>query len=252
MKALITGASSGIGRDMARILAERGVELVLVARRRERLEKLQNELRVPVTVEVCDLSDRTACVRLYETYRNAGVDILVNNAGYGLFGPFDETTLEDELRLVDTNVAAAHILTKLFLIDFKRRGSGYLLNVASSAGFLPGPLLSSYYASKAYLLRYTEALYEELRRAKSSVSVSVFCPGPVDTEFNEKAGVRFSLRGLTSERAARAAIRGMFAKKPVIVPGFGMQAALFGARFLTEKALVRVCYRMQKRKEGDR
>ena len=166
MKALVTGASSGIGRDIARGLAARGCDLVLTARREERLRALASELSmVRVTILPADLSSREGCRALYRAAQGENIDILVNNAGLGLFGPFDETDLEAELGMLDVNIIAMHMLMKLFLPDLEAKGRGYILNVASSAAFLPGPLLSSYYASKAYVLRLSEAVAEELRRA---------------------------------------------------------------------------------------
>ena len=192
MKALVTGASSGIGRDMARSLSRRGADLILVARRVDRLEQLKAELDTNVQVIGADLSQSQACFDLYDQIKNQGVDIVINNAGFGLFGAFDQTDLERELEMIDTNIRAVHILTKLFLRDFVKKDHGYLLNVASSAAFLPGPLLSTYYATKSYVLRLTEAVYEELRRRESHVGISVLCPGPVQTEFNDVADCRFS------------------------------------------------------------
>ena len=154
MKALVTGASSGIGRDIARVLAARGCDLVLTARREERLRALASELSmVRVTILPADLSSREGRQALYRAAQGENIDILVNNAGLGLFGPFDETDLEAELGMLDVNIIAMHMLMKLFLPDLEAKGRGYILNVASSAAFLPGPLLSSYYASKAYVLR---------------------------------------------------------------------------------------------------
>jgi short-subunit dehydrogenase len=250
MKALITGASSGIGRDMARLLAQQGCELILVARRVERLEELRRTLPVKVEVVPLDLSKAESCRELYARCKDAGVEILINNAGFGLFGPFDETDLDRELSMLDVNIRATHMLTKLFLPDFKRRDAGYILNVASSAAFLPGPLLSSYYASKAYVLRLTLAVREELRRAGSHVYIGALCPGPVETEFDRTAGVRFSIRNLPSEAVAACALRQMFRRKAVIVPGAGMKALRFLTRLAPDALLLRVAYHTQKRKEG--
>ena len=253
MRAVVTGASSGIGRDIARCLAARGVELVLVARRESRLAELAAELPVPVETVPCDLSDPDACVELHRRICAKPVDILVNDAGLGVFGPFDETDLGRELGLIEVNIRALHILTKLFYRDFVERGSGHILNVASSAAFLPGPLLSSYYASKAYVLRLTEALHEELRRMGSRVTVRVFGPGPVATEIDEVADVRFPGRGISSERAARAAVDGMFRGRLVIVPGWRMKAVHVGSRLLPDRLLMRLAWHMQSRKtRGDR
>lgn len=250
MKALITGASSGIGRDFARELSRRGYDLILVARRVSRMEELARELETRVSVIGADLSKREQCVEMYRQVKDEEIDVVINCAGFGVFGPFDETDLERELDMIDVNIRALHILTKLFYRDFKKRDSGYILNVASSAAFQPGPLLSSYYASKAYVLRLTEALAEELRRDGSRVYIGALCPGPVATEFDAVADVRFSVRNLSSEYVARYALDQMFARKVVIVPGFTMKAALFAERFLPEAAVVRIAYRLQKRKLG--
>lgn len=249
MKALITGASSGIGRDMARLLSARGCDLILVARQEDKLLDLKKILKTDVRVIPLDLSDPANCFKLHEMTREEKVDILINNAGYGLFGAFDQTSLENELNLIDLNIKAVHILTKLFLRDFKDRNSGYILNVASIAGMIGGgPLLSSYYASKAYVVRLSQAVYEELRRDRSQVSISVLCPGPVDTNFNDRAGVRFSMPGMKSETVARYALQKMFQRKLLIYPGLSVKGALFFRRFLSEKALLKMTYRVQKAK----
>lgn len=249
MKALITGASSGIGRDMAKILSAQGYDLILVARRLNRLEQLQGELPGKAEIICADLSQEGECLRLYEQVKEEKIDVLINNAGYGVFGPFDTTNLENELKMIDTNIRAVHILMKLFLKDMKARNAGYILNVASSAAFMPGPLLSSYYASKAYVLRLTQAVYEELRRSGSAVHVSALCPGPVNTEFNDVAQVRFGVKGLESRAVAEYALKKMFAGKLVIVPGAMMKTARFFSRFVPEKKLLRITYRIQKQKE---
>lgn len=250
MKALITGASSGIGRDIAREFANMGIDLVLAARRTERLMELKDELDVNTEIITCDLSKREECIKLYEKTRHMAIDILVNNAGFGLFGEFSESELGREMEMIDVNICAVHILTKLFLRDFKEKDSAYILNVASSAAFLPGPLLSAYYATKAYVLRLSEAIYEELRREKSKVTISVLCPGPVKTEFDKTANVSFSINGLTSKKVAKIAVRGMFNQKLLIIPGFLMRAARIAEKFLPEKILLRIAYHMQKKKKG--
>lgn len=247
MLILITGASSGIGRDMARYLSGKGHKLVLVARRRDRLEELASELGNCEIIET-DLSIKENCIKLYESLKDRNIDVLINNAGFGLFGSFTETPLERELDLIKTNITAVHILTKLFLEDFSAKNNGYILNVASIAGFFPGPLLSSYYASKAYVLRLTLALNEEMRREHKNVHLSALCPGPVKTEFDDVAGVRFSIKGLSSEYVAKYAIDKMFAGKTIIVPGFMTKAAVFFRHFVSEKLLAKITYNMQKRK----
>lgn len=227
-----------------------GIDLVLAARRTDRLLELKDELGVNTEIITCDLSKREECMALYEKTCHMDIDILVNNAGFGLFGEFSESDLYREIEMIDVNICAVHILTKLFLRDFKEKDSGYILNVASSAAFLPGPLLSAYYATKSYVLRLSEAIYEELRREKSNVSISVLCPGPVKTEFDKTANVSFSVKGLTSRKVAKVAVRGMFNKKLLIIPGFLMKAARILEKFLSEKILLRIAYHMQKRKKG--
>lgn len=250
MKALITGASSGIGRDMAIILSNMGYDLILAARRAERLEELKKELQTEVRIIKLDLSEEEACFDLYEQVKSEDIDILINNAGFGVFGEFSEIELEKELEMIDLNIKTVHILTKLFLKDFIRKDSGYILNVASSAAFLPGPLLSGYYATKAYVLRLTQAIYEELRRKGSHVYIGSLCPGPVDTEFNETANVKFSVKALTSRYVSEYALDQMFKRKLTIVPGFTMKLARFFQKFVSEKLLLKITYKLQKRKEG--
>ena len=165
MKALITGASSGIGRDMARVLSDMGYDLILVARRKDKLEKLKKQLSTDVKIICLDVSSTYNCTKLYNKVKDEDIDILINNAGFGKFGEFNDIKLDDELDMIDVNIKAVHILTKLFLNDFVARNKGYILNVASSAAFQPGPLMATYYSTKAYVLHLTEAIYEELRKS---------------------------------------------------------------------------------------
>lgn len=251
MKALITGASSGIGRELARQLAAQGCDLILVARRTQLLEQLAAELPVSVRVCGCDLSSGQACRELYEQTAAEGVDIVINNAGFGLLGPFSESSLERELDMIRTNIDAVHILTKLFLADMRARNGGYILNVASSAAFLPGPLLATYYATKAYVLRLSQAVAGELRAEGSRVYVGALCPGPVRTGFDEVAGVRRSLRGMSAETVARAALRGMRHRRTVITPGVGASVGRIAARLLPDGLLLRFAYKTQRKKLGE-
>ena len=159
MKALVTGASSGLGREMARILSIMGYDIIAVARRKDRLEELAAELDTNIEIVVADVTDIDQCKKLAE--RANDVDVLINNAGFGVFGDLCSTDLDRELKMIDTNIKALHTMTKLFVKEFKKRNSGYILNVASLASFFPGPLFGAYYASKSYVLRLTQALSEE-------------------------------------------------------------------------------------------
>ncbi len=219
MKALVTGASSGMGRDMARYLSKMGYDLILVARNDIKMMELKNELKTNVQIIATDLSIKENAIKVYELVKNEDVDILINDAGFGIFGNFDETDLDKELNLINTNVIALHILTKLFLKDMKKKNKGYILNVSSIASFTPGPLMAAYYASKAYVTSLTRAISRELKKAKSDVKVSCLCPGPVDTNFNNVANVKFTLKPLTSEYVAKYAIDNMLKGKKIIIPG---------------------------------
>lgn len=248
MKAIVTGASSGIGYQIALCLAHRGIDLVVCARREERLEKLKSDVNVNVKIIKADLTDIDSVFALYTEVKNDGIDILVNNAGFGVCGEFLKTDLVRELDMIDLNIKALHALTKLFLRDFTERNNGYILNVASSAAFMPGPLLSSYYASKAYVLRLDRAVNTELKKMKSDVRISTLCPGPVKTEFDEVANVKFSLKGLDARFVAEYAVKKMFAKKEVIVPGRQMKLMRPLQKMTPDFILCKIAYHIQKRK----
>ncbi|MDO5393808.1 MAG: SDR family oxidoreductase [Mycoplasmatota bacterium] len=248
MKALITGASSGIGLDMARYLATMKYELILVARDKKKLEDIQESLPTKVTIIVADLANEQKVKELYVLLKKENIDILINNAGFGAFGNFTETDLNKEMEMIDTNIRAVHILTKSILKDMEKNNYGYILNVASSAAFQPGPLMATYYATKSYVYQLTEALYYEQKKKGSKVHISVLCPGPVATNFNNVAGVKFGVKPLKSSYVAKYAIDSMFKKKMLIIPGFTMKCAKFFGRFVSDKFLLRIAYRIQKKK----
>ena len=252
MKALITGASSGLGKEFAYYLAELGYDLIICARRTDELNKLKDELtNVHVRVITIDLSREHDAYDLYEhIHEDEQIDVLINNAGFGVYGKFKDVPLEKELSLIHTNISAAHILTKLFLQDMIKRDSGLILNVGSMAGFSAGPTFSSYYASKNYVVRLTEGIHEELRRDGSNVKISVLCPGPVETNFNDVANVKFSVKGLNSRDVARYAFDKASAGKMVIIPGFQMKALKFLQHFVGEKLLTKISYNIQSKKDG--
>ena len=180
--------------------------------------------------------------------KDKNIDILINNAGFGLIGVFNKTSLNKELSMIDLNVKAVHILTKLFLRDFIKRDSGYILNVASIAAFQPGPLMATYYATKAYVCNLTLALYEELRHKKSNVKVSCLCPGPVDTNFNDVAGCKFKLKSLSSDFVAQYTLNKMFKKKLLIIPGFSTRLIYIFGRLVPNKLKLKFAYNIQKSK----
>ncbi len=246
MKALITGASSGLGKDFAIKLSNMGYDLILVSRNKKELEKVANNVKSKVQIEILDLSSKENCIKLFNKHKN--IDLLINNAGYGLFGEFSKTSLDKELNMIDLNINAVHILTKLYLQEMIKKDNGRILNVASTAAFLPGPLMSTYYSTKSYVYSLTTAIFEELRRIKSNVKISVLCPGPVNTNFNNIAEVNFSIKGLSSDYVTSYAINKMFKNKLVIIPGFTNKLAKMACKISSLKLQLKVDYRIQKRK----
>lgn len=218
MKALVTGASSGMGKDMAKYLASLGYDLFVVSRNKEKLESIYKDEKVKVTIIDMDLTSTDNCIKLHEMLKKENIDILINNAGFGDAGKFTKTSLDKELEMIDLNVKSYHILTKLFLTDFVKRDYGRILNVASIAGFMYGPYMATYYATKNYVVSLTLGIIRELKKDKSKVKVSVFCPGPVRTNFNNVANVKFNIGSISSEYASIYAIDNMFKNKEVIVP----------------------------------
>lgn len=246
MKALITGASSGIGKEIAIYLGELGYDLIVVSRNKDRLLKLKELIKTDIVFLEYDLSNCDNCFKLYEQIKDEKIDIVINNAGFGLFGDYENSDLDTELNMIDLNIKSVHILTKLFVNSNVK----YILNVASSAGLMKGgPLMATYYATKSYVCNYTFAIYEELRRKKSDITISVLCPGPVDTNFNKRAKVKFNLKQLNARYVARYSIDKMFNKKLLIIPGLSVKFGLFFIRFLPIKMLLKFTYKIQERKK---
>ena len=246
---LITGATSGIGRAFAGHYAARGCRLLLAGRDPEKLERLAAELKTECRLLTADLADEAQVRQLAETLRDEPVGVFINNAGFGVAGPFTETDTEKETAMLKVNGLAMHLLFKNILRGMQARGRGTIVNVASSAGLLPGgPYMAAYYASKAYAASLTKAVARELREAGSPVYVCALCPGPVDTNFNRNADVSFSLKGISAEECVKACLAGMARKKTVIVPTARMRAAVFSRRILPEKAMLAVTGRQQKKK----
>lgn len=252
--ALITGASSGIGRDLAIEFAKKNYDLIVVARSIDKLEELKKkiakEYNVNVQTYMADVSDENACKILHkfvkEKYKN--IDVLVNNAGFGLCGQFVDTDLDTEVSMIKTNVIGLHILTKLFLQDMVKRDSGYILNVASIASFMPGPLMATYYSTKAYVLRLTQSIRVELKKMNSNVKISALCPGPVNTNFNNVANVKFAISGQSSEYVAKNTVSKMEKGKTLIFPSLGVCLYRGLVRILPDNFAGSINYKMQKRK----
>ncbi len=247
---LVTGASSGIGREIARIFSEKGYSVILAARSAGRLRELSAALPGESEIYVCDLSRRAEVTALAEYVKEIRPDAVVNNAGFGLFGDVAEASPERMAEMIDVNVTAVTLLTAAALAAMKERGEGRVLNVASSAGLLPGgPHMAVYYATKAYVVSLTGAAAQELAEAGSRVTVSALCPGPVDTDFNRVAGVRFALKGIDAKRCAEAGVEGMLSGKTFIVPEARIKAAAFGARLLPRKTVIRIVSGQQRKKD---
>lgn len=248
---VITGASSGIGREFAAAYAKKGYRLVLTGRRVDRLMALARELKVPCRVLPADLSDEDQCLWLCKKLEREQVDVFINNAGFGICGDFTENSLSREVSMLHVNVRAMHILFKKMLQKMQAQGYGTVLNVASSAGLLPaGPHMAAYYASKSYVVSLSRAVARELKEAGSPIYVAALCPGPVDTEFNERADVEFALKGITPAECVRQAIRGMEKKKTVIVPTAKLRLAIEAQHILPEQLLLSVISMQQKRKRS--
>lgn len=248
MKALVTGASSGIGLEIAKYLDSLEYELILIAHDEKKLENATKCLKNKARIIAMDLAKIENVKSLYELVKDDNIDILVNNAGFGVCGNFIETELNKELNMIDVNIKAVHVLTKLFLKDMKIKNRGYILNVASSAAFEAGPLMATYYSTKSYVYRLTEAIYYELKKEKINIGVSCLCPGPVDTNFNNVAGVKFSVKPLKADFVARYAIDKMLKRKLLIIPGWKMKCAKFFGRFLSDKMLMKITYQIQNKK----
>ncbi|MEE1304462.1 MAG: SDR family oxidoreductase [Agathobacter sp.] len=252
--AVITGASSGIGKEFARRLAAEGYNLILVARRTERLQELAKEVEVFGTKTIllsADLSKISDCKKVIEEAERNKTVILINNAGFGDCGSFAESQLQKEFEMIDVNVKAVHYLTKRILKIFQNRNQGYILNVASSAGLIPaGPYMATYYATKAYVTSLTRAIARELKEQGSRVYIGCLCPGPVDTEFNDVANVSFALKGITASYCANYAVDQMKKRKVVIVPTLTMKCTVFFSRIIPQNLYIKLTGNQQKKKLG--
>ncbi|MES2752307.1 MAG: SDR family oxidoreductase [Pseudomonadota bacterium] len=252
---LITGASSGIGAELARIFAANGAKTVLVARRDERLQQLADEIAATgkprPAVIACDLGEPGACDRVAASLKamDAEVETVVNNAGYGLFGEAIDLDLSKQLAMVDLNVRVLTDLTLRFSESIVRHRGG-ILNVASIASFLPGPRMAVYYATKAYVLSFTEAMRGEL--GSKGVRVTALCPGPVPTEFQGRAGfdpgLDSAVLNVSAAAVARAGYRGLMSNKRVVLPGVGVRMIPFMLRFAPRGMVLASVARVQRKR----
>lgn len=252
--AVITGASSGIGEEFARQLASRGYDLVLIARRMERLGRLAHTLQSVHSIECVAVeanlgrpSERERLCDALSADKNR-IDILVNNAGFGTHGFFHETDLVRELELIEVNCAAPVHLSKRMLPWMLERKRGYILNVASLSAFTPGPVMAMYFASKSFLLSFSEALWEECR--DTGVTVTALCPGSVRTEFQTSAGLSTKARTsgtapVAVERVVDDALRGLFAGARVVIPGYQARIAAMLSRVTPKSKALKTVRRIQ-------
>jgi len=252
--ALVTGASSGIGRDLAHVLAEHGHDLILTARSEEALRALADELAakhgIRATVLTADLANPAAPRALYEAVRAGGfeVEILINNAGFGASGRFDQIGLQTQLDMLQVNVAALTALTHLFLPGMLARNYGRVMNVASTAAYQAGPRLAVYYASKAYVLSFNDAVADELRH--TNVTLTALCPGPTRTNFGERANVGtlplFSQKvTMASRPVAEQGYAGMMRGKRTVITGWTNKLSAFGTRLVPRRTAAMLARRLQ-------
>ena len=251
--ALVTGASGGIGYELAQVLARHGHDLVLVARRADKLaalaERLEMDHGISVRVIAKDLARPEAAAEIHEALAAEGlaVDILVNNAGIGLLGKFAEIGIEGDVTMLRLNVESPTLLTRLLLPSMLERGSGRVLNVASTAGLQPGPLMAVYYATKAYLLSLSEALANEV--AGTGVTVTALCPGATETGFSSHAGAEqsrlFKGRTMDARTVAEAGYAALMAGKPVVIPGVRNRILAFSVRLAPRRVVTQMVRRMQ-------
>jgi uncharacterized protein len=252
---LITGASGGIGEEFARKFAQNGYNVILVARNEDKLKALKQELENTTSSTVyilkADLSVQDEVTRIYQLLQSEQmeVDILINNAGFGLFGEFTDTDLSQELNMIDLNIKTVTHLTKIFLSDMVKRNSGKIMNVASTAAFQPGPLMAVYYATKAYVLSFSEALANELQG--TNVNVSVLCPGATETGFSNRAQLQesklFQSGVMNVKEVVEVGFHGLLSKETIIIPGMKNKLLANSVRFMPRKMVTRIVRNVQGR-----
>ena len=246
---LVTGATSGIGNSIAIYLDKLGYNVLAVARNIEGLQKLKKQLKNNTVILSYDLSSTKNVEDLCKKLDEYDIEVFVNNAGAGVYGLFGDTSIYDEINIINLNVLSVHILTKYALIKMLKENKGYILNVASSSVFSnSGPLISTYYATKSYVYMLTKSIQSELSKVSRNISISVLCPGPVDTNFNKKLGIKFGVKPKDSSYVAIYAINQMFKRKKVIVPGMSNKLLAIFSRFIPNFLMDEVNYNIQKNK----
>ena len=246
MLALITGASSGIGKELAIQLAKKNYNLILIARRLEKLKELKSKLnKVEVTIYQTDLTDNLQLNKLIDSIKDKEIDLFINNAGFGMVGKSFDLPTENELNMIDLNLKSLHILTKFAL---ETMNSGKIVNISSLAAYLPTPKLASYAATKAYVSSYSEAINYELKKTNKSLKVLTVAPGPVKTEFNQVAQVKQKLKALDVKTCVKIIIKGIEKNKSLIIPGFKMKLLYFLVKIIPKKILLSTSYKIQNKK----
>ncbi len=258
--ALITGASFGIGYELAKLFAKDNYNLVLVARNAERLQKIvtefQQQYNITVHIFSVDLSLPKAVEKIFQftQEKNISVDFLINNAGFGTHGMFAESNLDEQLGMIQVNITALTHLTKLFLPEMMKRNFGKIMNVASTAAFQPGPFMATYYATKAYVLSFSEALASELKT--TNITVTALCPGPTETEFQKRAKVEqtklFAKSGMVmqAETVANIGYKGLMKGKTLIIPGMWNKLLVHSVRFFPRKLVIKIVRKLQEERNN--
>ncbi len=247
---VVTGASSGIGYEFSLAFSKLGYGVILVARREERLKELSSKLATEAIVLVHDLAKTEECYALMEEIKKYDIEWFINNAGFGDCGILVENDTVKGLEMIDVNIKCTYLLTKLMLEQFWKFNHGNILNVSSIAGLYPaGPYMANYYASKAYVCSFSSAMMKEIKDYKKNIYIGVLCPGPVNTEFNQVANVKFALKGISVEKCVAYAMKKMRRKKQVIIPHMLLRLSMFVQRFVPRKCVIAITSHQQKKKK---
>lgn len=249
MYALITGASSGIGREFSLLLASRGYDLILIARRGDRLlqlkKKIEQHFSITVCTECADLSSEETCKSIITKYDSYPIEILINNAGFGSVGYLSQQELDSNLDMIKTNIIAPHILTSWFC---QTKHHGAILNVSSIAAFTTPPLFATYGATKSYLYTFSTAVNYEMKRMHKDIHITTLCPGSVATEFYRDGQKQSDVCLLSARDCAKMALNGLWKKKDLVIPTVSMKGTYLLTKFLPHAIMLRIQYILQKKK----